>query len=141
MGAGVSFGMHPHSRNRARVAVLALAMTTSLVLAAAAAPARHLRLERSAPADSSVVDSASAIRLWFSQATSLSATRVVVRAAGGDTVPTQPLTQEKAPKSPVVAALASPLPSGTYSVEWRTMAADGHVVRGTFRFTVRPQAP
>ena len=29
------------------------------------------------------------------------------------------------------------LPDGDYTVSWRTMAADGHVVRGDFGFTVR----
>ena len=27
-------------------------------------------------------------------------------------------------------------PSGTYTVSWRGMGADGHVVRDTFQFTV-----
>lgn len=126
---------------RARLALAALVATVSLALAGAAAPARHLRLERSAPADSAVVDSASAIRLWFSQATALNVTRVVVRAAGGDTVATRPLTQDRAPGSPVVAELRSPLRAGIYSVDWRTMSADGHTVRGSIRFTVRPRGP
>ena len=101
---------------------------------------RHLRLEKSAPADSSVVDSAPSVSLWFSQATELNVTRVVVRGAAGDTVPVLPLTRDRAAKSPVVAAFKSPLAAGRYTVDWRTMSADGHVVRGTFRFTVRPAA-
>lgn len=132
--------MASRSPNHARLAVVVLVAATALALAAAA-PARHLRLEKSTPADSSVVDSASAIRLWFSQPTSLNVTRVVVRGAGGDSVPMKPLTQARPPRSPVVAELGAPLPAGAYAVEWRTMSADGHTVRGTIRFTVRPQAP
>lgn len=120
------------------LAALGLALALS---AMGAAPARHLRLERSAPADSSVVDSASAVRLWFSQVTALNVTRVVVRSSAGDTVATKPLTRAAAPKSPVVAAFVTPLTAGAYTVDWRTMAGDGHVVRGTFRFTVKPAAP
>jgi methionine-rich copper-binding protein CopC len=131
------------SRPAARVARLACSAAFIVVALAAAAPAhhfRHLRLEKSAPADSSVVEAAPSVSLWFSQATGLDVTRVVVRASGGDTISTLPLTRDAKPKSPIVAAFRSPLPAGSYAVDWRTMAADGHVVRGSFRFTVRPVA-
>ena len=34
-------------------------------------------------------------------------------------------------------APATPLPSGEYTVSWRGLAADGHVMRDSFVFTVR----
>jgi methionine-rich copper-binding protein CopC len=123
-----------------RRALLAVLIACALAPLLGAAPARHLRLERSAPADSSVVPSAIAVSLWFTQVTELTVTRVLVRGAAGDTVPTLALTRDAAPKSPIVAPFKGPLPAGRYTVDWRTMAADGHVVRGTFRFTVRPAA-
>lgn len=129
-----------NNRLSSRRAILALVAACVIVPLLGAAPARHLRLERSAPADSSVVDSAPSVSLWFSQVTELDVTRVLVRGAAGDTLPTLPLTRDKAAKSPIVAAFKAPLAAGRYSVDWRTMAADGHVVRGTFRFTVRPAA-
>jgi methionine-rich copper-binding protein CopC len=44
-------------------------------------------------------------------------------------------------EAPVTAPVTGTLAPGAYSVDWRTMAADGHVVRGTIRFTVRRAAP
>jgi methionine-rich copper-binding protein CopC len=123
-----------------RRALLAVLAAVALVPAIGAAPARHLRLERSAPADSSVVEPPAAVSLWFSQVTALNVTRVLVRSAAGDTIPTLGLTREAAAKSPVVAAFRAPLAAGAYTVDWRTMAADGHVVRGTFGFTVKARA-
>jgi hypothetical protein len=32
--------------------------------------------------------------------------------------------------------LDEPLPSGEYAIEWQALAADGHIERGTYRFTV-----
>lgn len=123
-----------------RRAPLVLLVALMLVPLLGAAPARHLRLERSAPVDSSIVDSAASVSLWFTQETGLDVTRVLVRNAAGDTIPTLPLTRDAKPKSPIVAAFRGPLAAGRYSVDWRTMAADGHVVRGTIRFTVRTPA-
>ena len=101
----------------------------------------HLRLDRSSPADSSVVQAPKAVQLWFSQPTELGVTRVLVRSAAGDTIPTGPLRRAAAPRSPIEAPFTGTLAPGAYTVDWRTMAGDGHVVRGTFMFTVRAPAP
>lgn len=129
-----------HSYRRALLAVLT---AVALVPMIGAAPALHLRLERSSPADSSVVEAPTSVSLWFSQITALNVTRVVVRNAAGDTVSTLPLARESAAKSPVVATFRAVLGTGAYTVDWRTMSADGHVVRGTFGFMVkaRPAGP
>ena len=37
------------------------------------------------------------------------------------------------------AAIQDDLAAGQYTVIWRTMAADGHVIRGDFGFTVTAQ--
>lgn len=124
----------------ARAALVLLAVIAVLPLAGARSM-RHLRLEKSAPADSSTVDAPTAVSLWFTQSTELNVTRVLVKNAKGDTIPTKALTRDAAPKSPIVAAFRDPVVPGAYTVDWRTMAADGHVVRGTLRFTVRPKAP
>jgi methionine-rich copper-binding protein CopC len=35
-----------------------------------------------------------------------------------------------------VATLAKPVPAGAYTVTWKGMSRDGHVVNGTFTFHV-----
>ncbi len=112
---------------------------TALVMAPilGAATPFHLRLEKSSPADSSVVAPPTSVKLWFTQETQLPVTRVVVRSAAGDTIPVGAPTRAAAPDSPIDVPFKSAVGPGAYTVDWRTMAADGHVVRGTFRFTVR----
>lgn len=39
------------------------------------------------------------------------------------------------------AAFAAPLPSGNYTVNWRTLGVDGHVLHGDYTFTVELPAP
>lgn len=123
---------------RRRFAPALLSLALPLLLGAAP---RHLRLEKSDPADASSVASPKAIRLWFSQPTQLPLTRVTVTGPGAAKVPLGAARQEKAPKSPVEYPLTAPLVPGRYDVNWRTMSADGHVVQGTFGFTVTAAAP
>jgi copper resistance protein C len=109
--------------------------------APAAEPAFHLRLERSDPEDRSIVGSPDSVRLWFSQRTELEVTRMTLKDAAGSARPIGALRRGPGDKAPVVAPVSGALAPGAYTVEWRTMAADGHVVRGSFGFTVRRAAP
>jgi methionine-rich copper-binding protein CopC len=81
------------------------------------------------------------LRLWFSQHTELSVTRVALKNVSGTAIPLGPLVRGAESEAPVTAPVTGTLAPGAYSVDWRTMAADGHVVRGTIRFTVRRAAP
>lgn len=111
------------------------------VAAAPSGTSFHLQLEKSDPADSSVVAAPDSLRLWFSQRTELSVTRVMLKNASGTALPLGALVRGGAADAPVTAPVTGTLAPGAYSVDWRTMAADGHVVRGTIRFTVKPAAP
>ena len=100
-------------------------------------PFFHLHLLKSAPpANASVATPPGSIRLWFSQAPELEVTSVKVTGPGSATVALAPLAS--ADSSAVVAAVKGKMPSGAYTVVWRTMAKDGHIARGAFAFTVGP---
>jgi methionine-rich copper-binding protein CopC len=130
-------------RGRAALLLLAIPLLSGArsVSTAHGAPMLHLQLEKSDPADSSVVTAPDSLRLWFSQRTELSVTRVMLKNASGTTLPLGALVRGAAADAPVTAPVTGALAPGAYSVDWRTMAADGHVVRGTIRFTVKPAAP
>ncbi len=100
--------------------------------------AMHFRLDRSAPAADSVVPPPAEVRLWFSQGAQEDATTIRVLDAGGDPLETGALSSTE-DRTEHAVALPGTLPDGPYTVAWRSMAADGHVVRGDFVFTVRSQ--
>lgn len=126
------------------VACLAGALTAALLAGVAVMPTRadamrHLRLLRSFPAkDTVLAASPDSIRLWLSEPPELATTTVTLRSSAGRAVALGKLTGRKAKGSPVSAAVPGVLAPGQYRVAWRTMSRDGHVVRDSFPFRVRP---
>lgn len=104
-----------------------------LVLSATAAFA-HSKLNTSAPEDGAVLAQAPA-RIVLSFAKRVRLTRVRLRHGDSAAVDLD-LTLHKGFST----RLAIPLPSlgrGIYRIEWRGLAADGHVMRGGFAFRVK----
>jgi copper resistance protein C len=98
----------------------------------------HLKLKASFPAkDSTLTSSPDAVRLWLTEPADLPATRISVADAKGAAVPLAKLTRGTKASDPVEGRFAAPLTSGRYTVTWKAMSKDGHVVNGTFAFTVR----
>ncbi|HEX6751760.1 MAG TPA: copper resistance CopC family protein [Longimicrobium sp.] len=106
---------------------------------AAAAEAFHLRLVRSTPAaDATLPPGPCHIELWFTEAPEMRVTTVRLAGPGGRNVALTPLAAQHARgQNPSVATnTRGRLEPGAYTVTWRTMAHDGHVMRGTIRFNV-----
>lgn len=98
----------------------------------------HFRLERSSPEAGAAVEEVTEVRLWFSEEPQAGSTSIRVLDASGELVSTgEPRADEKDARVQVL-ALNEPLVTGAYTVMWRAMAADGHVVRDEFDFTVGP---
>lgn len=120
---------------------LLLAASTIAALALAALPqhgesaALHLRLTKSEPAKDSVVATApKEIKLWYSQQPQLRLSRVTLTGPAGE-VTTGALVQDSLL---LRAPVTGPMPAGAYTVSWLTASSDGHAIRGTFGFTVKP---
>ena len=129
--------------NRTLLAPLALAAAL-LVMTAPSSPAPaasgvHLQLDRSQPAADTTLASPSEVRLWFSQVPQASATSLRLVRDGEPVAALGDIAQDPDDGKVFAAPIRGTLPPGPYMVSWRTMAADGHVVRGEFTFTV--QAP
>jgi methionine-rich copper-binding protein CopC len=120
-----------------------------------AALAFHLKLLRSDPAENAVLATPpKAVRLWFSQRAEASVTRVRLVGPGGtvalgtaqraaaapaDEVPRMPTRPGREPDdAAIVVPVRGPMPAGAYTVEWRTMAGDGHPVSGRLSFRLAP---
>ena len=117
-------------------------LVVGLLLVAASAPPthalRHLRLLRSSPAADSVLTATpAAISLWFSEPTNPAVSSISLQAVGGGMVPLGKLSRAAGTDAPLTATLPPALAPGAYSVSWKTMSKDGHVVNGTFGFSIR----
>lgn len=117
-----------------------LALLAVVALAGAARPSlamRHLKLNRSSPAADTVLSaSPDAIRLWLSEPTQAPVSKITLTTAAGVAVALAPLTRDSAASAPLVAKLVKPIGAGSYTVTWKAMSKDGHVVNGTFGFRV-----
>ena len=120
-----------------RVALAALAAACALPLVAHGAVVPHLKLKRAFPAaDTVLTASPDAVRLWLSEPADLPATKIDVTTAAGAAVPLAKLTRGAKREDPVVGLFTAPLASGTYTVTWKAMSKDGHVVSGKHGFRV-----
>jgi methionine-rich copper-binding protein CopC len=108
------------------------------VLAPVLAPL-HTRLVKSIPAkDTTLTESPAALQLWFSEKIELPISKVQLVGPGNRVVPTANITRDDTkPDAPVVALLVTELAAGTYVVNWTAGSADGHAVKGAYRFTVK----
>lgn len=129
-----------------RLPLAALALLV-LVGAAASRPAYetrpdapfHTRLVKSVPSkDTTLTESPASLQLWFSERIELPISKVQLVGPGNRVVPTADLTRDdRKPDAPVVALLVTELAPGAYVVNWTAGSADGHAVKGAYRFTVK----
>lgn len=112
-------------------------------LVAASQPATdsaiHFALVKSAPMADSSVASVNEIRLWFTEAPAEGTTSIRLVGAEDMGVHVADVAQDPDDDRAYFVALHGTVAPGTYSVAWRGMGADGHVVRETFEFTVTGQ--
>lgn len=114
----------------------ALALLPSTLLA-------HGVLKSSVPAKDAHVDSApSELRLTFAATSTLSVTRLRLIGPDGAMVLLGPLRHADGDSAHVVVAeVRGRMSIGTYVVEWQSVGADGHPVRGNYSFMVMNDPP
>jgi methionine-rich copper-binding protein CopC len=121
------------------LAAVAAAPAVRGVGEARAETAFHLRLVRSTPAENAKLPPGPChIELWFTEAPELAVTSLLLTGPDGHAVSLTRLTaQHPHGQNPSVSAnTRERLTTGSYRLIWRTMAHDGHVMRGTIAFTV-----
>lgn len=99
----------------------------------------HAQLLRSVPARRGVVPAAPArVRLWFNERIEPAFPRVAVHDERGGRVDLGDV--RVGPEDPTELSVGlPPLAPGTYTVRYRVLSVDGHVIEGEFVFTVRPR--
>ena len=118
---------------------------TLLVGLAAAVPSSvvdaefHFALSRSLPEADSSVESPSEIRLWFTEVPEAETTSIRLIGSDGGAIDTGGVSQDERDGRSFGVALEHALSAGTYTVAWRAMGDDGHVVRDSYEFRVVAQ--
>jgi methionine-rich copper-binding protein CopC len=99
----------------------------------------HAQLVKSAPARrAALARSPERVQLWFNEALEPSFARLTVVDAGGARVDEGDASVE--PDDPkALSVKVRALEPGTYTVKFRVLSVDGHVVESDFPFTVRPR--
>jgi methionine-rich copper-binding protein CopC len=122
--------MHRHQFVFAFIVVGFVGLFTATVLA-------HLSVVKTMPADeSTVTEPPERVQVWFNQAPSPRVSRLELKGPAGE-VELGTLDVDAKERS-IAATVATPQPPGQYEVTWRAAGDDGHVMRGTFTFTVAP---
>lgn len=115
---------------------IGIAATAALSLSATSAFA-HAHLETSMPAANATVASPASVMLHFTEPLEARFSGFDITDARGHAV-NAPSHPDAANPTVLVATPAAPLAPGLYHVGWHIVAQDGHRMRGTFDFTVRP---
>jgi methionine-rich copper-binding protein CopC len=97
----------------------------------------HFELSKSAPEEGAEVSSASEVRLWFTQVPQEGTTSIRLLDAAREPIHTSDVVQDAEDARVFSVSLRHALAPGEYTVAWRAMGDDGHVVRGEFSFTVK----
>jgi len=115
-----------------------LAAFTLFALSAAAPLFAHLAVVKTAPADgANVAASPARVQVWFNQPPSERLSHLELQGPGGEVTLVE--LQVKRDERSISAAVPSSLGAGRYEVKWRTAGNDGHVMRGSFAFTIAPK--
>lgn len=109
--------------------VLSIAASIALLPAAARA---HTHLLRSTPAENAVLEKSPATAtLVFAEAVTITAVRIESASGVKTRVQSLPASPTAEPSMPL-----PPLIPGHYTLSWRALSDDGHVMAGAIHFTV-----
>ncbi|MBA3888994.1 MAG: copper resistance protein CopC/CopD [Gemmatimonadaceae bacterium] len=129
--------MNAHSRRLAAAAVLA----AGLLLFHFGSAVAHGVLRSSNPASGAHLRAApTELRLTFSEAPEMGMARIGLTGPDGRGIALGALSIAGDPRMTLVAPIAGRLVEGPYTVTWQVAGADGHPVRGDFRFVIAPGA-
>lgn len=112
-----------------------------LALAAATPPSAvpHFALSSSSPEAGSTVEAPGEVRLTFTEEPQEGTVQIRIVEAEDAGVHVMDAAQDAESPTDFSVVLHGTLPPATYTVSWRGMGADGHVVRDSFEFTVSAQ--
>jgi copper resistance protein C len=100
----------------------------------------HAFLDHAEPkVGSSITNSPTEIKIWFTQELEPVFSTVEVQNASGQEVDKKDAHLDDKNKSLFIVSLP-PLPNGTYTVTWHAVSVDTHRTQGSFEFTIRTKS-
>ncbi len=111
-----------------------------ILFACVAVVSAHLKVDKTFPvSDATVATAPARIQVWFSQAPIVAVSGLVLEGPAGkiELGKVAPGMAEGKADNSVVAPVVGTVAPGVYTVSWRTSGADGHILTGTFQFTVK----
>ena len=126
---------------RATALILAAGLLTALgaTTSDAAEGAFLFALSRSVPAADASVPSPPEVRLWFTQVAQPGSVSIRLIDPAGAAVETGAPAPNEDDGRVYHVSVAKRLATGAYTVSWRGIGDDGHVVRGEFKFSVNAE--
>ena len=126
------------SRKPALYRIHILSTTLLLSLGLATSAHGHANLVNATPAANSMaMRPPTELRLKFSEGIEVKFTKVKVIGPDKGTIEAGALKLDPNDNTVVIVPLMSPLPNGTYTVDWQALSLDGHKTKGEFGFTVK----
>jgi len=119
-------------------AALGVALILTVVAATPSTRIQHFALSNSSPEAGSTVAAPGEVRLWFTQEPQEGTLQIRLLEAEDAGVHVMDAVQDGEDPTVFYIELHGTLPPAPYTVSWRGMGQDGHVVRDTFEFTVEP---
>lgn len=120
---------------RSRLFVVGVLLASAVVALSA-----HLKVEKTLPESGATIAAApKELRVWFSQNPTLPVSSLSLEGPNGKVEMGKVAagqTDGKADRS-VMAAIVGTLAPGKYTASWRTSGSDGHILTGTFEFTLK----
>ncbi|MCR4376028.1 MAG: copper resistance protein CopC [Acidobacteria bacterium] len=111
-----------------------------LLLTGLTLSAFHFRVEKTMPAEGATITVApKQIQIWFSEAPTMVVSSITVTGPSGkvELGNLAPGRNGDGPDNSVVADVKGALSPGKYTVSWRASGRDGHMLTGTFEFTLK----
>lgn len=124
------------SNRLAALALISVVATGVLMGSATNVDTHHFGLAKSVPEADSSLSSLGAIQLWFTQVPQDNSVGIRLINSAGDLLETDPPMQDRGDLKSYSIQVKGELGSGTYTVAWRGIGDDGHVVRSEFSFAI-----
>ena len=123
---------------KSTLSLLAIILLAALGAATphASSSALHFALSKSVPAADASVPSPAELRFWFTELPQENSVAIRLVDPAGEPVGTGEPTPDEQDGKILTVSVPEALPAGTYTVAWRGIGGDGHVVRGDFAFSV-----